>query len=166
LEGKERYSLSLVILKWITGILEIGGGVYILMNYHLLIGITYGAYATVAGAVVLPLASCVCCYYYGKRCHCGMGSITSLIHKQDSNDNFIGKFPWRVLLFPVWLVPLLGALVTLGRSRNLISAIIVVVYMLLIYFHHRILMKKPACKHCKQREQCPGCQYKEYVKIS
>ncbi|MCP4632454.1 MAG: hypothetical protein GY855_05970 [candidate division Zixibacteria bacterium] len=166
MEGRERYPLSLVILKWITGILEIGGGIFILMNYHLLIGILYGAYAAFAGALILPLASCVSCHYYGKRCHCGMGFVSSRLHKKDTNDSFAGKFPWRILIFPVWLVPLLGALVILGRARNLFSIIMVAVYILLIYFHHRILMKRPACKSCMQREQCPGCQYKEYITLT
>ncbi|PJA26278.1 MAG: hypothetical protein CO189_11735 [candidate division Zixibacteria bacterium CG_4_9_14_3_um_filter_46_8] len=162
-DGKSKYTVFLVAFKWLTGVIEFGGGVYILMQYYEFLGIAYGIYVAIAGALIMPLSSCVNCYYFGQRCHCGWGYVSSLLHKMGDKKLFIQTFPWRILLHPVWIVPLVGALVSLARMRNSESAIISVAYIVVIFIHHRLLMKHLACKVCHQRFNCPGCQYRDYL---
>ncbi|MBD3170159.1 MAG: hypothetical protein GF307_11795 [candidate division Zixibacteria bacterium] len=161
--GKEKYSTFFIAFKWILGIIEYGGGAYILYDYHLFAAIIYLAYVAVSGGVILPLASCVNCYYFGSKCHNAWGKVVSRIHSRGNTGNFAKTFPWRILLYPVWALPLAGAAITLARVRNQETAIIVGIYIVILYVNHRLLMRYPACRTCRQRFNCPGCQYKDYA---
>ncbi len=165
MDGKDNYSAFLVVIKWILGVVELGGGVYIMMKFHEMIGMAYGAYAAAAFLIILPLSTCIGCCYYGKRCHCGWGALTRYAYKIGESVDFARAFSWRVLIHPVWAVPLLGALFNLARLRRLEPAIVFGAFALVVFINHRLLMKHPACKHCLQRFNCPGCQYQRYVRI-
>lgn len=161
--GKTRFPSALIIVKWIFGLAEIGGGVYIMIMFHNMLGILYAVYAAVAGALILPLSSCVSCYYYGKSCHCGWGRIASLLYDKNANNNFKSNFVYRIFCYPVWAVPFLASLMNLARGRNLLWLIIFASFTLIVIINHRLLMKYPACKPCLQRFDCPGCQYYKFV---
>ncbi len=159
-EKKGRYPIFLVAIKWIFGMIELGGGVFILLKYNDLLGIFYGIYVVSVGAFVLPLSSCKYCFYYGKRCHSGWGWITSLLYEKGKPKFFEQSFVWRIFLYPIWLIPFIGALALIMRLRNLESLIIFAGYSLILFLNHRSLMKYLACKTCAQKYICPGCQYK------
>lgn len=108
--------------------------------------------------VWLKKHNCSGCYYYGKRCHLGWGTLAARLFEQDSGDLQRGM---RLSLFYVVSPPLvLVAAVLLGLLQGVAVDhwILLGAYVVLNAASFPIRVK--GCGRCAMRRVCPGSAVK------
>jgi len=130
--------------------------VYIIFGFYNILAYFYASYLAIAVTIILPLARCTRCYYYGKVCHISWGKATSFLYPKGKEELFGENFKYSVFLYPVWMIPLLVGLLQLVRLRDLQALLIFAIYLMILFISRRFLQWHAGCKQCHQRLFCPG----------
>ena len=105
---------------------------------------------------------CTGCYYYGKTCAFGKGSLSCLIFPKGTPEQFsMKKITWKDIIpdFLVFIIPVLAGIVLLLNEFQWIILILVIVLLILGFIGNAFVRGKLACKYCKQKEiGCPAAQ--------
>lgn len=155
-EYNESYSVSSLIIRALFGLAEAVLAVYIIFGLYNIFAYLFASYLALAATVLLPLARCTRCHYYGRRCHIGWGRVASLLYPKGEEELFKDNFKYSVFLYPVWIVPLLVGLLQLARQRTLDALLVFLIYLVVLYSSRRLLQWHAGCKGCHQRLFCPG----------
>ena len=158
----ENYPWYIIILRWIILSTIFILGIYICYQLNQMVAWLYIFYSVFALTLVLPLARCVYCYYHNRWCNFGWGKIAGYLFKKGDEGKYVEKYPFAILLYPLWLFPLLVEITQLIRERNLISLILLVAYVLLLYIE-KLILRFVACTNCSQRGFCPALPFRKKV---
>ncbi|MFH1174199.1 MAG: hypothetical protein V1725_03645 [archaeon] len=105
---------------------------------------------------------CVNCYYYGKTCAFGKGSISRMLFKKGDAKEFCKKqMSWKDIVpdFMISLVPMIIGSILLIKDFDLILLVSVLILFILTFVGNGIIRGQLACKYCKQRViGCPAEQ--------
>lgn len=153
----EKFPLWIVLLSnlntWITYLI----GFFIISRLGWIYSLLYLFFVLVLEYRLIR-NHCVHCYYWGKTCGFGKGSISSLFFRKGNSARFcITEMSWKAMI-PDLLVVLLPVvtgitLVIVAFDIFLLSAVIVLIA--LTTFGNGFIRGKLTCRHCKQREL--GC---------
>jgi hypothetical protein len=152
----ESYPAPLLALRALFGLAEAIMAVYIIFELYSIFAYFYASYLAIAITIILPLARCTRCFYYGKVCHICWGKVASFLYPKGREELFKENFKYSVFLYPVWMIPLLIGLVQLARLRSLKALLIFVIYLAILFISRRFLQWHAGCKRCHQRLFCPG----------
>ena len=152
----ESYPVSLLILRAFFGLAEGVMAVYIIFGFYDIFAYFYASYLAIAITIILPLARCTRCFYYGKVCHICWGKVASFLYPKGREELFKENFKYSVFLYPVWMIPLLVGLLQLARLRSLKALLIFAIYLVILFISRRFLQWHAGCKRCHQRLFCPG----------
>jgi hypothetical protein len=152
----ESYPPLLLALRALFGLAEAIMAVYIIFGLYSIFAYFYASYLAIAITIILPLARCIRCFYYGKVCHICGGKAASFLYPKGREELFKENFKYSVFLYPVWMIPLLAGLVQLVRLRGLQALLIFVIYLAILFISRRFLQWHAGCKRCHQRLFCPG----------
>ena len=137
------YALGTLIFCLINGLL--GAGYVALCFLSLILGIKF---------------RCCFCYYYGKRCSSGLGSVAQLLFKKGKPEEFgdlKNLMPAALLSFAVLFLPIFGAIFLLVTAFSWLILILLAAYLLIAVIPGFVLRKNLICKYCKQGELgCPA----------
>jgi hypothetical protein len=156
----ENYPKHVIVIRWIILFLAFGLGIYVLLELHYVLAIIYIIYSIVALTLILPLSRCVSCFYHGKFCNTGWGKTAAYLFKKGDESKYVEHYNYAIFLHPLWLIPLLVALLQLVRQRDILVLVVFVVY-ILVLFVEKIILKKLCCKRCHQREFCPALPFRK-----
>ncbi len=105
---------------------------------------------------------CSYCYYYGRNCASGLGSLSKLFFKKRDNAEFSNPknvAPAAFLSFAVLFLPLVAAIVFIFLEFSWSLLLLSVAYFIIAFFFGLSLRKNVVCKYCKQGEiGCPAYQ--------
>lgn len=152
----ESYPVSLLALRALFGLAEAIMAVYIIFDFYNIFAYLYASYLAIAITIILPLARCTRCYYYGKVCHICWGKVASFLYPKGKEELFRENFKYSVFLHPVWIIPLLLGLVQMARLRDLRTLLIFAIYLIVLFISRRFLQWRAGCRWCHQRLFCPG----------
>jgi hypothetical protein len=146
------FSITLTVLSYAVGTLIfclinglLGAGYVALCFLSLILGIKF---------------RCSFCYYYGKRCSSGLGTLAKLFFKAGKPEEF--QNPKNLMLaalssFAVLFLPLFGAIFLLVTGFSWLNLILLAAYLLIAVIPGFVLRKNLVCKYCKQGERgCPA----------
>jgi hypothetical protein len=154
------YPWYIIILRWIILSIIFALGIYIIYQLSQILAWIYILYSVFGLTLVLPLVRCVHCYYYDRWCNVGWGKMAKYLFKKGNQEEYISKYPFAILLYPLWLFPLLIAIILLLRGRNLVSLISLLAYVLLLIIE-KLVLRFVACQNCHQKNFCPALPFRE-----
>ena len=156
----EDHPWYVILLRWMILTIIFALGIYILYQLNQMMVWLYILYSVFGLTLVLPLARCVYCYYHNKWCNTGWGKLAAYLFKKGDEEKYVPKYPFAILLYPLWLFPLLVGFVLLLRQRNLFSLMLLLAYVLFLYLE-KLILRFVACPHCHQRSFCPALPFRE-----
>ena len=157
---RKDYPWHIIILRWVILSIIFAWGIYILYSLNQTLSLIYILYCVFGLTLVLPLSRCVYCYYHNRWCNTGWGKIAGYLFSKRNEENYVSKFSFSVLLYPLWLFPLLVGIVQALRERNLISLILLIGYGLLLFLE-KLSLKLAACPNCHQKDFCPALPFRK-----
>ena len=125
--------------------------------------VAWGYLALCAVSLLISLRlRCTFCYYYGRRCASGLGTLSKLLFKKGDPDEF-GRaknvVPVAVLSFTVMLLPMGAAIAATALNFSWLVPVLFFLYIIVAIVPGFILRNSVFCKSCNQRELgCPACQ--------
>jgi len=160
-EANKFYAVMENVLFLVQFIIAYFGMRYFRLYGFPVISIAYILFAIIMLGFVLRKHLCTGCYYYGKRCHCGWGKVSSAMYKKGSGNIELGGklavMTWSILsILPVLVMVLAVVLKKISFSCQLwffIPYIIVVAVTTVLHVKD--------CKECKMRFVCPGSAAKD-----
>ena len=157
----ERFPWSIVLLANALALAIYAIGTYLLWQLGMWWGVLYLLYCGWMEWRLLT-KSCVNCYYYGKVCGFGKGTLCAAFVKQGDPEKFGAKaISWRDLLpdMGVLVFPVVGGVILLVSDFRWIALALLVVLIALCTCGNAVVRGSFACKYCKQREMgCPAEQ--------
>ncbi len=156
----ESYPGWVIVIRWIILGTIFTLGVYILWGINEVLGLFYVIYSLAALTLVLPLSRCASCFYHGRACNTGWGRVAAYLFPKGDESKYVENYGYSILLHLLWLIPLLGGLLQLARSRSLLALCILAAYLFLLLVE-KIVLKKLACVRCHQREFCPALPFRK-----
>jgi hypothetical protein len=150
---------------WTTPFLEntVWLGVYLLGSVIFLLCNTWAAaaylgYCLVSMYLLIPRFVCTHCSYYGKTCHSGQGRLAALLFSKRDTELFKSCFKGMRLAAPVFLAPLIAALVLSFLHFSWGRAALAIGFGILALGCARMVTKGLGCPHCRQKSVCPACR--------
>ncbi|MCD6162680.1 MAG: hypothetical protein J7K40_09750 [candidate division Zixibacteria bacterium] len=153
-QGLDVFPWLRILPRWIFGAAEIGLAVYLVITFHLDIGLVYCAYWVFSLLVLLPLLRCTKCYYHGKRCSSGWGIYSGFIFPQGEQVYFQAGYGFTILLWPLRLAPIGLGLLNLMDGVVFNPDGLFGIYIAVIIIH-RLYYRLISCPACCQKETCP-----------
>lgn len=136
-------------------------GAYLLWPFGWFVAAAYLVYAAVMELTVLS-RSCRSCYYYGKRCAFGKGSVCGTLFSKGNPSSFTSKPITFATLLPDFLVgilPIAGGLIGLVLWFSWTGVLVLLAFGLLFFLGTAMVRGRVACKYCRQRTLgCPAQQ--------
>jgi len=154
------YPWYIILLRWVFTSIIFALGIYISYHLNQMLSLVYVIYCVFGLTLVLPLSRCIYCYYHGRWCNTGWGKIAGYLFNKGDEEKYLGKFPFSILLYPFWLLPLLVGALQVLRQRNLVSLALFLGYGLLLFLE-KVILKLVACQNCRQRTFCPALPFRE-----
>ena len=150
----DTYPWAKILPRWILGIVEVGLSIYIVINFHQVLGLVFCAAWILALFVMLPLLRCTKCYYYGKRCNTAWGLITKFMFPPGDQVYFQSAYGLTFIFWPLRIIPLgLGALTLLGDFKFNPQGLFLIYVGAMIL--HRLYYRAANCPVCRQKAVCP-----------
>jgi len=156
----DSYPKLVIVIRWIILGTIFALGVYILWGIREVLGLAYIIYSLVALTMILPLSRCASCFYHGKSCNTGWGRVAAYLFPKGDESKYVENYSYSLFLHLLWLIPLLGSLFQLARSRSLLALCLLGAYLFLLLVE-KIVLKKLACVRCHQREFCPALPFRK-----
>ena len=155
----ENYLWGNVFMSNMVAVSIYGIGFMLILKFSLFIALTYLVYI-MALEYRLLRHHCVNCYYWGKRCGFGKGTISSFLFKKGDSSSFCNKkMQWRDML-PDLLVPftpLILGIVMIIQEFDIILLVGLILLIALSTFGNEFIRGSLTCNHCKQQELgCPA----------
>ncbi len=155
----EKFPLWIVLLSnlsaWITYLL----GFFIINRLGLIYSLLYLCFVLVLEYRLIR-NHCVHCYYWGKRCGFGKGSISSLFFRKGNSVRFcIKEMSWKAMIpdLLVVLLPVVTGIMLMIIVFDILLLSAVIGLVALTTFGNGYIRGKLTCRHCKQRELgCPA----------
>jgi hypothetical protein len=155
----DKFPVWMVPIANLVPILTYIIGAYIIFKFGIVFGLLYLAYCAFVEFNVLR-RSCVNCYYYGKRCGFGRGSLCKLFFKKGNPKNFLNKKVSMLDLLPdflTFIIPIVFGIVSLIIRFNWVILVLILSLLLISFAGNYIVRGFIACKYCKQRQiGCPA----------
>ena len=155
----ERYPAWIVILSSLVSLLIYASGFVIMLKAGLIVALAYIFYILVLEYSLLS-RHCVNCYYWGKRCGFGQGSLSSLFFKKGDQAKFCSqKFEWKDMIpdLLVSLIPLVTAIACIIIEFDPLILFAAIILILFSTICNQFIRGSLTCKYCKQRELgCPA----------
>ena len=155
----ERYPSSTVMFRTALSIIIFIIGAIILMGFGRSVAIGYLVFSAIM-MVWFMRFRCKYCYYYGKVCTAGFGSLAPMFFKRGDNRKFPQYVEHAYPIFLVWALPTFGGIVLLILNRTLEALGLLVIFILLSFVFSERTLKKYGCDYCKQKANCPTYQFK------
>jgi hypothetical protein len=150
----ECYPLWIVGVRWFLFLLFLAVSTFTVYLVKEQFAYLYVIYVVLCLSLVLPLSKCVNCQYYGKRCQSGWGKVAGYLFKKGDEEKFNQSFKYIILLYPIWLFPLIFALIQLLRKRTIFELKLFLL-LILILFLERASKRVLGCRVCSMRKTCP-----------
>ena len=150
---------------WTTPLLEnvvwlvvylLGSVIFLLFNTWA--AAAYLGYSLVSMYLFIPRFVCTHCSYYGKTCHSGQGRIAALLFSKRDTERFGEYFKCMRFAAPVFLAPLIAALILFFLHFSWERLALVVGFGTLALWCTRMVTTRLGCPHCKQKSVCPACR--------
>ncbi len=154
------YPWYVIALRWAMLLTTFILGIYLLYQLGPMVAWFYVFYGVLGLTLILPLSRCVYCHYYGKWCNAGWGKVAEQLFRKEDEEKYVNKYAFAILLYPLWLFPLLVGIILLLRGRDLKSLIFLAAYVLLL-FAEKMVLKVVACTFCHQKEFCPALPFRD-----
>ena len=155
----ETFPIGIVVLTAAVAIAIYALGVYVLLGFGVLAAVLYALYCLAVEGLVLK-RSCANCYYYGKRCGLGRGTLCALLFKRGDPRRFVEReASWADMLpdFLVVLLPIAGGIVLSIRDFTWLRVAALVLLVGLSFVGNAVSRGMFACRYCRQREiGCPA----------
>jgi len=148
------YPIWVIGIRWLFFLLFFALSTYIAFLVKEQFAYLYVIYGAICLSLILPLSKCVNCYYYAKRCQCGWGKVAGYLFKRGTEEKFNHSFKFILLLYPLWIIPLILGFIQLLRKRTLFELILFLA-LLLILLLERFSKRKLGCRICFMRKDCP-----------
>ncbi|MCU0799919.1 MAG: hypothetical protein MUC62_09665 [Candidatus Thermoplasmatota archaeon] len=122
----------------------------------IVLSVSYVIYGTL-GAFWIIWFVCPYCNFYGTRsCPCGYGQFAVSFRSKQREEDFKGKFRKHIpVIVPLWIVPVIGGIVSLLFDLSVIVLVLMVLFILDSYIILPLVSKKYGCAHCPQKDTCP-----------
>jgi hypothetical protein len=179
-EQREKYfddfPITLVVYRWLFALAEMGLASYFVFKFGFRSGLIFLIYGFVSVFVLLPLARCNRCFYYGKVCNFGLGKWAALFFPESAEKVYSSAYGYTILLWPLRIIPIgLGLIPIIGviigglsvpsgnlgdMGQTIISSLRVVphglfiIYLLIIYLHRKFYRSR-SCPRCYHKPECP-----------
>lgn len=172
----ENFPWSRIAARWIFALAEMGIASYFAFDFGFRTGLIFLIYGFVGIFVLLPLARCVRCYYYGKACNFGLGLWAAAFFPESRDKRFASAYGFTIFLWPLRIIPLgLGVIPILGVIRyglsipsgyaiDMLEAMVMnlrivphglfVIYLAVIYLHRKYYRSR-SCSRCHHKIDCP-----------
>lgn len=172
----ENYPLRRILIRWFFALAEMGIASYFVFNFGFRSGLFFLIYGFVGIFVLLPLARCIRCYYYGKLCNFGLGKWVAVFFPEAKEKKFASAYGFTIFLWPLRIIPLgLGIIPFIGVIRygltipsespvDMLMAIVwslriiphglFVIYLAVIFLHRKYYRSR-SCSHCHHKTDCP-----------
>jgi hypothetical protein len=155
----ERYPTVTVVLSNLVSLLIYVIGAYILYRINLVFAVIYLLFILFLEFRLMG-RHCVDCYYYGKICAFGKGSLSSLFFSKGNPERFNRKnITWKDIVpdFLVFIVPVIAGILLLVQDFSWTILVLIIALVFLGFFGNAMVRGQLACRHCKQREiGCPA----------
>ncbi len=155
----ETYPARMIAATLLLNILIYALGIFILAGFGPWMAGFFAAYCLWLEVRVMR-SSCPECYYYGKACAFGRGTIAAFLFKRRDPARFAMRTISHKQLFPDLLVlvfPMVGGVVLLVRAFSWSLAVLLFVLPALSLWGTYLVRSRIACRYCKQREiGCPA----------
>jgi len=158
---KENYPLGTVFLANLLSFLIYGIGAYILLQSGITWAIAYVLFIIIFEFRLIS-GHCPDCYYYGKTCAFGKGSLSALLFNKGSPEKFTAMtITWKDIVpdFLLFIIPVLAGILLLVQGFSWTILILIMVLLLLGFAGNALVRGQLACRYCKQREiGCPAAE--------
>ena len=157
--GFERYPLATVVVANAVAWSIYGIGTAIMARHGAAPALVYAACCLWVEFRVLT-KSCRNCWYYGRRCGFGKGTLCALLFPKGDPEDFLRKeiTAWDLVPdFAVGLLPVVAGAVLLVRRFSWPLLGLVLALLLLTTAGNAFVRGVLVCRHCRQRELgCPA----------
>ncbi len=157
----ETYPVTTVVCANLLSFLTWGIGIYLISRFGLVPAALYLLFILILEFRLLR-GHCTDCWYYGKRCAFGKGSVSALLFRRGVPERFTAmQITWKDILpdFLVFVIPVIAGIILLVRAFSLTVLILVIVLLLLGFAGNALVRGQLACRFCRQREiGCPAAQ--------
>ena len=111
----------------------------------------------VIGTLWFIIFICPYCHFFDTRaCPCGYGQIAARVKEKKDGDRFNEKFKKHIpIIFPLWIIPILVAMVSLIYDLSIIMIILLVLFIIDSIIILPLVSRKYGCAHCPQKDTCP-----------
>jgi len=172
----ENYPLSKILARWFFALTEMGIASFIVFDFGFRWGLLFLIYGFVGIFVLLPLARCIRCYYYGKACNFGLGKWAAVFFPEAQEKKFASAYGFTIFLWPLRIIPIgLGIIPIIGVIRfgltippdypvGMLEAMVsnlrtvphglYVIYLAVIYLHRKYYRSR-SCPNCHHKIDCP-----------
>jgi len=155
----ERYPSWIVLLSNFLTFAIYGLGLFIVFQVLWAFAAIYLVYV-LALEVRLVKNHCTNCYYWGKVCGFGRGSVSAIFFRQGDPPKFCNlEITWKTMIpdFLVWIIPGVTAIVLLIIHFSILLLLALLALLILTTVGNATVRGKLTCMHCKQREiGCPA----------
>ena len=147
-------NLPYIIMTILGAIILIIGFKFSLLG--ILAGIIFIVYSII-GTFAIILYVCPYCRYYDTRaCPCGYGQIAAKVREKRDGDRFNEKFKKHIpIIFPLWIIPIVVAVISLIYELSIIMIILLVLFIFDSIIVLPLVSRKYGCAHCPQKATCP-----------
>jgi len=161
-EGIERYAVSRVILQNLFLLAYFGTGFVAMLPLQLsgfpIVSVLYALLLGITLLFVLRKHLCTHCYYYGKMCSTGWGSLSAVMFKKNSGNYRLGVTLAGITWMLATATPIGGTVLALVINFSFLSLLFLIVFILLTPIN--LVSHRNACKKCKMRFICPASMAK------
>jgi hypothetical protein len=155
----EAYPVSTVLVSNLVPVLIYAIGIYLLLQSGLLWVAAYLVFVLILEYRLLS-RHCVDCYYYGKCCAFGKGSLSARFFRRGRPERFSGMtISWKDIVpdFLVFIIPVIAGILILVQGFSWTVLALVIALLLLGFLGNALVRGKLACRYCRQREiGCPA----------
>ena len=150
----DTYPWSKILPRWFFGAAEMGLSVFLVLRFHMYIGLFFAAYWVLSMFALLPLIRCTKCYYYGKRCNTAWGVWAGLAFTQGEQKYFQAGYALSFILWPLRFIPIGLGVLGLRNGLAFVPDGLFGIYLAIILLH-RLYYRSANCPVCVQQENCP-----------
>lgn len=155
----ESYPYIILCLSMMLSVLSCALGTLIFYMINSLLGIGYIILCFISFLIGIKYR-CSFCYYYGKRCYSGLGTLSKLLFRKGNSNDFKNPknlMPAAIFSFVVLILPLIGAIILMLIEFSWLILILFVSYLIIAIIPGFVLRKNLFCRYCKQGEiGCPA----------
>lgn len=162
IKGYEKYPIWIVLLSNLINFSVWFSGIYLVSLVNIWLGLIFFLYIVYMELKVCKVG-CVNCYYYGKRCGFGKGSLSSLFFKKGDSKKFGERsFSFKDFIpsLLISIIPIIFGVYLLINKFDWFVLILTIWPVLIWFLSNPIIYGKLICPNCKQRGiNCLACEY-------